>query len=257
MDRKLDASSKEATGLILLVEVVMYSGERDMLEARLKTLNTDLTIVVEGTKTFTGKPRTYGKPKLPKELASKIIYLPVDKQPSNDPWQNEYAQRQAGFVLLQALELSDDTVIGLFDVDEIPCPTRIREVTEINAWNMAKYQLSARWYQQHELTGISGLLGQLRDKDASQIRNSRGSLPVINAGWHLSSFMDEERLKAKWAGFSHQELVRNNMDDWVSECWREGKAVENGIPMLEQSDFGDIPQAVLEGPAFWLRGRDA
>jgi hypothetical protein len=69
--------------------------------------------------------------------------------------------------------------------------------------------------------------------------------------------MDEEKLKAKWSGFSHQELVRPNMDDWVSECWHQGKAVENGIPMLEQEDFSDIPEAVLEGPAYWLRGRNA
>lgn len=241
----------------MLTEVLMYAGEREMLEARLKTLDTDLTVVVEGTKTFTGLPREHGKPELPKNLAKKVIYLAVDKQPGNNPWQNEYAQRQAGFALLQSLDLEPDTVVGLFDVDEIPCPTRIREITEINAWNMAKYQLSARWYQQHELTGVSGLLGQLRDKDAAQLRNSRGTLPVINAGWHLSSFMDEERLKAKWSGFSHQELIRPNMGDWVSECWREGKAVENGIPMLQQEGFGDIPEAVLEGPSYWLRGRVA
>lgn len=241
----------------MLVEVLMYAGEREMLEARMKTLDADLTIVVEGTKTFTGIPRTYGKPKLPKQLESKIIYLPFDKQPGGNAWENEYAQRRAGFVLLEALELADETVVGLFDVDEIPCPTRIRETTEISAWNMAKYQLSARWYQQHELTGVSGLLGQLRGMDVSELRNRRGSLPTINAGWHLSSFMDEERLKAKWAGFSHQELVRNNMGDWVSECWHEGKAVENGVPMLEQEGFGDIPVAVLEGPSYWLRGRGA
>jgi len=235
----------------------MYAGERDLLEARMKTLEADLTIVVEGTKTFTGIPRTYGKPKLPKDLDSKIIYLPFDKQPGDNPWQNEYAQRRAGFVLLEALDLANDTIVGLFDVDEIPCPTRIREITEITAWNMAKYQLSARWYQQDELTGVSGLLGQLRGKDVSELRSRRGTLPVINAGWHLSSFMDEERLKAKWSGFSHQELVRPNMSEWVSECWHQGKAVENGSLLLEQENFGDIPEAILQGPSYWLRGRNA
>jgi hypothetical protein len=241
----------------LLVEVLMYAGERDLLEARMKTLDADLTIVVEGMRTFTGQPKDYGKPQLPKELDSKMEYLPIDIATNSNPWINEFAQRRAGFTWLYDQDLADDTVVSLFDVDEIPCPTRIRETTQTSAWNMAKYQLSARWYQQHELTGVSGLLGDLKGKDVAELRARRATLPIINAGWHLSSFMTEERLKAKWSGFSHQELVRPNMGDWVSECWHEGKAVENGIPMLEQEGFGDIPEAILQGPDYWLRGRVA
>jgi hypothetical protein len=50
--------------------------------------------------------------------------------------------------------------------------------------------------------------------------------------------------------------VRPNMDQWVESCWLEGKAVENGIPMTQLADVGDVPAAVLDGPAFWFRGRD-
>jgi hypothetical protein len=235
----------------------MYAGERDMLEARMKTIDADLTVVVEGMKTFTGQPRTYGRPELPPELDLKMQYLSLDIATNSNPWVNEFAQRRAGFTWLYDQGLSDDTVISLFDVDEIPDPVKVREPHIISAWNMAKYQLSARWYQQHELTGVSGLLGDLKGKDVADLRARRGNLPVINAGWHLSSFMDEESLKAKWSGFSHQELVRQNMHEWVSECWHQGKAVENGIPMLEQEGFGDIPEAVLQGPDYWLRGRNA
>ena len=241
----------------MLVEVLMYGGERDLLEARMKTLDADLTVVVEGMETFTGQPKSYGRPELPKELDSKMEYLSLDIATNSNPWVNEFAQRRAGFTWLYDQDLPDDTIISLFDVDEIPDPVKIREPHSISAWNMAKYQLSARWYQQHELTGLSGLLGDLNGQDVADLRARRNTLPIIQGGWHLSSFMDEDRLKAKWAGFSHQELVRNNMGDWVSECWREGKAVENGVPMLEQDGFGDIPEAVLEGPSYWLRGRSA
>ena len=243
-------------GGVLLVDVVMFAGERDMLQARMETLGADITVVVEGDKTFTGIPRAHGKPDLPRALSDRIVYVPVVMETSANPWDNEFAQRRAGFDLLDSLGVPDDAVVGLFDVDEIPDPVKIRETVAVSVWCMAKYQMSAQWFQQFELTGVSGLFADLRGRDVATVRQSRGGLPVVEYGWHLSSFMSLDDLLAKWAGFSHQELVRLDMPEWVAQCWREGRAVESGAWLTECGPT-DIPQAFLDGPKFWSRGRDA
>jgi hypothetical protein len=237
---------------ILLVDVVMFAGERDLLEARLDIVQADVTVVFEGDRAFTGEPRErVGVGSLPVE------YVPVVTGQDGNPWQNEFGQRRAGFAALTGLGLPDDAVIGLFDVDEIPDPVKIRVPHPVSVWRMDKFQMSARWFQQRELTGVSGLWRDLRGEDVAHVRVSRGGLPVIEGGWHLSSFLSEADLLAKWVGFSHQELMRPDMGLWVSECWRNGWAVENGAELEERTGFEGVPERVLRGPAFWLRGRDA
>jgi hypothetical protein len=116
--------------------------------------------------------------------------------------------------------------------------------------------MSARWFQQVELASLSGALGNFKDKDLVDLIRSREYLPEIRGGWHLSSFLSLEDLQTKWRNFSHQELVRENMDDWVEKCWVEGLAVENGNSMTQLAELPDLPAAVLDGPAFWFRGRN-
>lgn len=244
----------------MLVDVVVYGGERDLLLTRLDYLQADVTIVVEGNRQFQGQPKgwTFLEDGLDVKLDGRnVIYQPVESAGLSDPWANERHQRNEPMNILRDLDLPDDAVVGLFDVDEFPDAERIRQSNNVSAWNMAKFQMSLYWFQQHELTGVSGRWGDLKSADLSDLRGRRGVLPRVDSGFHFSSFLDLEATRRKWDGFSHYELKRPNMDDWVELCWFEGRAIENGF-LLEERD--EVPLAVMVEagrPDFWRRKRAA
>lgn len=232
----------------MLIDVVLYSGERELLDARIDILKADRTIVVEANKSFTGKPKKITP--LPKNLDH--LKLQVKQDP--DPWMNEKKLRQDSFDYLKTLDLSDDTIVGFFDVDEIPDPKLLKETDILSAWKMSKYQMSLFWYQHKELTGLSGRWANLKNEDIASLRWKRESLPCVEGGYHLSSFMTLEALIEKWENISHQELVRPNWEDWLRNCWHNGIAVENSEPLTEQEPEG-LPERLLELPSVFMRKR--
>jgi hypothetical protein len=221
-----------------------------MLQARLQHMNADLTVVYESTRSFTGLDKSVS------DLSGleNVLHYVVQGGTDADPWANEYAYRRAAFDYLFTLDLPDDAIVAVCDVDEFLDPKLLRP--ELSVWSITKYQMSARWFQQVEWASLSGALQHFRGKDVVDLIRTREHLPVIVGGWHFSSFLSLADLQTKWRNFSHQELVRENMDAWVEHCWLEGKAVENGIPMTQLASVGDVPAAILDGPAFWFRGRD-
>lgn len=233
----------------MVIDVVLYSGERELLDARVDILKADRTIVVEGDKSFTGKPKKIET--LPKNLDH--LKLEVGQDP--DPWVNEKKLRQDSFDYLKTLDLPDDTIVGFFDVDEIPDPELLRGTTILSAWKMSKYQMSLFWYQHKELTGLSGSWANIKNEDIPSLRWKREFLPCVEGGYHLSSFMTLELLIEKWQHISHQELVRPNMEEWLRHCWYNGIAVENENPLTEQEPEG-IPKRLLELPSVFMRKRE-
>lgn len=238
----------------MLVDFVSYSGELDMLKARLNHIQADLTVVYEGDKSYTG----HNKPLIGiGDLASeKVLYLPIVGETSPDAWANEYAQRRKAFEYLMGLDIPDDAILIVSDVDEFPDVELLKVSPELSVWNMAKFQMSAKWFQQIELTSTSGEFRHWKGRDVVAVMWTRAGLPHINAGWHFSSFMSLEGLIEKWRNISHTELVRPNMDQWVTECWVNGLAVENGQPMTEVDSLESLPEAILAGPEHWFRGRN-
>jgi hypothetical protein len=235
----------------LLIDLVSFSGEKDMLKAHLKHMNADMTIVYESTRSFTGLPKTITD--LSDLTDERVVHYIIDGGTDSNPWVNEYAFRREGFAYLLSLGFPDEAVMTMCDPDEFLDVGLLRE--DLCVWNVSKYQMSARWFQKKEWASISGQLKHFAQNDIVDLIKMRHTLPVIDGGWHLSSFFTLEELRTKWRNFSHQELVRENMDDWVEHCWLTGKAVEDGLPMTEL-DVVNVPEAVLGGPAYWFRGRE-
>jgi hypothetical protein len=221
-----------------------------MLKARVKHMRADLTVVYESDRSFTGLPKQ--RVGIGSLLNESAIYVPITGGTDPDPWVNEYAYRREAFDYLKRIGIPDDAIVTVCDVDEFIDTTKLTD--QLSVWMMSKFQMSARWFQQNEWASISGAWGYMKDSDVIGMIQNRGSLPNIVGGWHLSSFLTLEDLQAKWRNFSHQELVRENMNDWVVDCWVNGKAVENGTPMTERDLLG-VPVAILDGPEFWFRGR--
>jgi hypothetical protein len=239
----------------LLVDVVTYSGERDLLLARLDILQPDVCVVVESDHTFTGEWRGFTFQRNPIEG---VRFVPHFSGRLPDPWQNEYALRRAGHHAVKKLEVPDDATVGFFDVDEIPDPTLIRSSNRLSVWKMAKYQMSLRWFQRHEETGISAPWRDVKNADIAQVRRERERLPRIDGGLHLSSFGTVDDLMRKWLGFAHTEFVRPDMKEWVAHCWDNGVAIESGSMLDELAELSvSLPNYFLDGkaPDYWYRTR--
>lgn len=237
----------------MLVDFVSYSGEYEMLKARLEHMQADLTIVYEANRSYTGLEKPLAG--IGDLAADDVIYYAIAGKTSPDPWANEYAQRRKAFEYLMSLDLPDDAIVCVSDVDEFVDPEIARANDALSVWYMTKFQMSARWFQQKENASLSGQLRHFRGNDIIGLIRGRHNLNMIEAGWHLSSFLTLDELVAKWRNFSHQELVRPNMSDWVTECWVNGLAVENGNPMTELDNLDSVPEAILAGPEHWFRGR--
>jgi hypothetical protein len=229
---------------------VAYSGESEMLQARLEHMSADLTVVYESRRSFTG----FDKDVSDLTGLKAVLHYVSDGGVESDPWANEFLLRREAFDYLLGLGLPGDAIVAVCDVDEFPDLELLRP--ELSVWNMSKFQMSARWFQKREQASQSGALKNFAGQDIVQIKQTRYRLPVIDGGWHFSSFFDLEGLLVKWRNTPHQECVRENMDDWVEKCWLEGRAVENGNLMTQLADLPDIPPAVLDGPEFWFRRRD-
>jgi hypothetical protein len=247
--------------ITLLVDLVLYGGEADMLKARLPYLNAEATIVVEGTHTFTGKPKALTFERVWDELTDyhdRLVYVPVKSPGLSDPWQNEAHQRNQAHGALSKLDMPGDTVVGMFDADEFPDPEYLRARPQPLGWNMTKYQMSLYWFQRKELNGVSASLGWLHKRDLDRVRRDRALYEVADLGLHFSSFGTFDEVMHKWTGFSHTELVRPDMPKWVAHCWHEGRAIDNGEWLTEEEPLNpSFPPYMLQlnGPVHWYRRR--
>ena len=175
----------------MLVDLVAYSGESEMLQARLEHMSADLTVVYESRRSFTG----FDKEVSDLTGLENVLHFVVDGGTHANPWANEFLLRREAFDYLLGLGLPGDAIVAVCDVDEFPNLELLRP--ELSVWNMSKFQMSARWFQKPEHASQSGELKNFAGQDIVQIKQTRDRLPVIEGGWHLSSFFDLQGLLVK------------------------------------------------------------
>ena len=121
-----------------IIDCFIFYNELDLLYYRLSLLNdiVDYFIIVESTHTFTGIPKQlfYNENKeMYKEFNEKIIHIILEDFPfkvpninifTNQPWQNEYYQRNSIKKGIDVIldKLNDNDIILSSDLDEIPDP---------------------------------------------------------------------------------------------------------------------------------------
>ena len=246
----------------MLVDLVLYGGERDLFEARLDHVEADLTIVIEGDHTFTNKPKGYRFEEVQDTFDHQhnILFHGVKSPQYSDPWANEAHQRNEAQQVLERLDLDPDTIIGMFDADEFPDPVFLRENPQPLGWFMAKYQMSLYWLQRKELNGVSASWRHVQGKDLDLFRRRRDAYQMVDAGFHFSSFGSKDEVLHKWTGFSHTEFLRPDMPDWVAYCWENGVTIEGGLMLPESEELDEnLPEFMKagKGPAHWYRKRPA
>ena len=213
----------------------------DLLEFRLTELDpyVDYFVIVESTKTFTGKPKplyynlnkskfkkwkdkivhkiVYDMPiELPQEEIDKLVDLPEIR---DIHWVREHHQRRQIGKVLENMNLDYEDIVLVSDLDEIPNFRNIEQVEFLlkfgpvvckqdwYIWNLNNMKNSdwcgSTFFQYSHY---------IENKDIFQkIRNIRWEdnpiiFSIVQIGWHLSWFGNNKVISEKLKSFAHQEI---------------------------------------------------
>jgi beta-1,4-mannosyl-glycoprotein beta-1,4-N-acetylglucosaminyltransferase len=243
-----------------IVDCFTFFNELDLLEFRLTELDpyVDYFVIVESTKTFTGKPKplyyNLNKFKFKKwedKIVHKIVYdMPtemlqeeidklVDLPEIRDiHWVREHHQRRQIGKVLEKMNLDYEDIVLVSDLDEIP---DLRKLSEFS--NLLKYGpvvMKQDWYiwnlnnlKNSDWRGSSAFYYShyINNKDVFQkIRNlrwdDRTEFSVVHNGWHFSWFGNQEFIKQKMFSFAHTETA----NDFFKNKDNITFLVENSLP---------------------------
>ncbi|MAH50971.1 hypothetical protein CMI37_34460 [Candidatus Pacearchaeota archaeon] len=210
-----------------IIDSFIFYNELPLLDMRLNELHehVDYFVLVEMNVSFTGnrKPHHFLENRERyKRFWDKLIYITdMGKQlpDTNNPWRREYYQRNLirdAIDLNTIPDLSEDDIVLVSDVDEIPSPEAIKRT----AFEKDKIYFFEQRYFYYNFSSEfpfkwKGTMGfnydLLYDVDLNMIRKDRYRDKdervnyIPDGGWHCSYFGGEDQIIDKIEQFSHQE----------------------------------------------------
>lgn len=231
----------------MLIDCFIFYNELDILKKRLRYLDSvvDKFVLVESTVTHRGEEKKLFFEENKKdfeEWSDKIIHViirdnPVDK----DPWVRENFQRNC--IARGLLEFQDDDIVMVSDVDEIPNRTALRLPPNVPmcSYNMIAFQYNFNYIQELEpwFGTVITTKEVLMQVSPQKMREMRWSVPHYkNAGWHLSSFGDENFIANKVYNFAHcYDPGANNLNvETFKKLIDEGIHTDRKYKLVKTSD---------------------
>jgi len=243
----------------MIVDCFTFFNELDMLEYRLSVIPADKFVLVEATKTFSGKDKElfYEKNKARyQKWADKIVHVVVDFPETGDAWARERFQRNAIDRGLKQLQLNDSDTILISDVDEIPNPAIIsHQYSELHALyqDAYYYNLTCIVKRCWLFPRIMNWGTYLKIGSPQSCRISPSYFILENGGWHLSYFGDTEFIKTKLVSFSHTEYSGDQYTDpkHIEDSIVSYKDLNSGrqfsqVPILENRHLPPNHELILE-----------
>jgi beta-1,4-mannosyl-glycoprotein beta-1,4-N-acetylglucosaminyltransferase len=233
-----------------------FFNELDLLEFRLKLLNdhVDYFVIAESNLTHSGKPKSYHFEENKSRFApwmEKIIYIPVAQSaeglvldnnvttytPENASWKLENEQRNA---LSQITGLTDEDLVLVSDLDEIPDPTVFKKL-QVDKSPVSLSMLFHYYFFNCQNTGrdrwwngtIVANGKQFKAITPQGLRDKRNDYPLLKkGGWHFSYLGGLESIKYKIRSFAHTEYNKEEylQDDFILN------AIENGHDIFKRPD---------------------
>jgi beta-1,4-mannosyl-glycoprotein beta-1,4-N-acetylglucosaminyltransferase len=252
-----------------VVETFMYNGEVDLLKKRLLFSDrfVDKWFITEWDYTFQAKEKGLSfysdimSADIPKELLQKIVLLvPPDKPLQNDAWTNEYYCRN--FASTQLKHLSDNTLIIVSDLDEIPDYATVFRKMFSHLHKKDKIYSLEMWDQYYNLnwafakkTRAAKILYKplLNQFTLQQIRSYPPANTFFDAGWHLSYFMEPEQIRDKLKSFAHTEFNKEPYTDlsYIQDRISKGedlfKRPKNQYDLRPTSEFNNYKKPPFYG----------
>jgi beta-1,4-mannosyl-glycoprotein beta-1,4-N-acetylglucosaminyltransferase len=223
----------------MLVDTFMFYNEFDVLEMRFRILEpyVDKFVLVEAEVNHVGGPKELffekNKERFEKWLNRiEHVIVKADECPKDtNPWSREKYQRECILRGLENVCVSDDNVVMISDVDEIPDLTRIhwehlpQAVISVHMW-MYQYNFKFMFTGEPWVGTVITTYGLVKTNGPNYFRDRRWNFPLVQyAGWHLSSFGDGKHIVNKMKTFAHaldkndhkQFQTEENINRWIKE----------------------------------------
>ncbi len=222
-----------------LLDCFMYFDEDMVLDIRLNTLNdkVDKFIIAEATKNHAGHPKklNFNINNFSK-FRDKIIYLVIEDLPTHvkffkKGWHENHLRDQFQRNSLERgyKDFSDEDLIMISDIDEIPDPKKIKNFkienryacfmqknfqSKINLLNITDGQWAGTKICQKKYLKSPQWLRNLKIKKRSFFKFFKKEVQIINdGGWHFSFLKDPKSIRNKIISYSHQEY---NTQDYTN-----------------------------------------
>jgi beta-1,4-mannosyl-glycoprotein beta-1,4-N-acetylglucosaminyltransferase len=248
-----------------IIDTFIFYNELDMLYYRLSALynHVDKFVLVEATLTHKGlpKPLYYAENKDKyKKFEDKILHIVVEELVPNavhtsgnrlddEVWKNENYHRNSIDRGIRALNLSNEDLIMISDLDEIPdmnsiykLITDVMDTTRIAValeQDMYYYNLTSKqrvkWYSARVVSYMYYVSQTGSSPQMCRMTNSIGCIP--NGGWHLSYFGDPAFIRNKLLNFAHQEF---NSDKYTNIQTIESK-IKTRTNLFDEVEFITLP----------------
>jgi beta-1,4-mannosyl-glycoprotein beta-1,4-N-acetylglucosaminyltransferase len=215
-----------------IYDCFLFYNEIQLLKFRLEELNdvVDYFVIVEGSKTFVGKPKESYYKLYENEFLKykdKIYHHIILDMDSNNPWINERNQRNGAFDFLKILNIDDNDLIIFSDCDEVPDSDTISEIRKAN-WLDKIYAFNQDFYYYNLNTKLKQKWDRAKIAPYHIIYNMMttgkvGSMDEIRCnpteyfdkgGWHFSYFGDINMISNKLSNFSHQEYNNEKINSF-------------------------------------------
>lgn len=216
-----------------LIDCFMFYNELDLLKFRLEYLYNivDKFVLVECTLTHSGdaKQLYYEENKhLFEKYNHKIIHIVVadlpDKNATHDAWVRETTHRNCIDRGLQQIQLTDQDIIVICDLDEIPDRNTLQKLKSSGIENkiyaleqdLYYYNLTCRAHNKWYHTKVTNYYTYktMYNSVSNTIRLTSQYQVLENGGWHFSYFGDINFIKNKIQHFAHQEFNKDKyLDD--------------------------------------------
>ncbi len=265
-----------------------YFNEDRLFELRLETLRdvVDVFVVVEATRTFTGRPKPirFDASRFP-GFEDRIRHVVVDDlaPDRSQAWENEFIQRNAIVRGLDDADRSDRVIIA--DIDEIPHPDAVRRYSPFfligtfeqrffsyllnNLAVKADDRSADRVWPRCKITTAGHLRGFFRNSPQevrifTKRRTPSGLLwwgrrklfeqRLRPGGWHFAWVMTPEQMIVKIESYAHTETDREELKSVaaIEQAIREGRDIlgKNEHFRLVPVDE-TFPQPLRDQPERW------
>ena len=212
----------------MIYDTFPINDELSLLEARLRyQYFVDFFVLVESTKTFTGKPKPLhysNNRERFKEWHHKIIHVVLDEPADCDPWKVEARHRD---ILVERLpNLTESDIVTLLDVDEFLTDDIISRFIASNE-KIIIPDMACTIYYANCFAGTSWRNARILKGDQiylhspTEIRQKQWHHQVLlNGGWHFAYMIlnDPSRLIRKLDSFSHTECNTEENRKRIIDC---------------------------------------
>lgn len=227
----------------------------------------DMFVMTEALYTFSGRKKdsySYLGATDQFKRKDKINIVCIEKfQDGSDPWDREYAQRDAFLQIVRDnFGHRPDTVVYLCDADEVPNKVVFENIKngaikvpkdEPMYLDMSVFYYNFNWEIKMEWKlAYVAKLSAFDKYPPSVWRRHAARYIITNAGWHCSYFMSIDGISKKLASFSHTECdtPEFNNHQHIADHIREGLDLFN----RKQHPIQKTPlEDVVNLPKFWLQ----